>query len=33
MSETIAWESQMDSALSRAEREGKLVLLDFYNPG
>lgn len=33
MAETITWETQMDVALSRAEREGKLILLDFYNPG
>jgi len=33
MAESIKWETVMESALSRAEREDKLVLLDFFNPG
>lgn len=33
MPEAITWITQMDAALSRAEKEGKLVFLDFFNPG
>ncbi len=33
MSESISWETSMDAALSRADKEKKLALLDFYNPG
>lgn len=29
----IAWETDMQKALSRAKRENKNVFLDFYNPG
>ncbi len=32
MSARIGWETRMDSALSRAEKENKLVFLDFFNP-
>ncbi len=30
---TIAWESEMDKALSRAKSGDKYILMDFYNPG
>lgn len=30
---TIAWETNMDAALTRAAAEKKTVLLDFFNPG
>jgi len=33
MGETIAWESDMEKALSRAVAEKKPVLLDFFSPG
>lgn len=33
MENKIKWESQMDTALSRARSERKPVLLDFFNPG
>lgn len=33
MAESINWETDLQNALSRADREDKLVLLDFYNPG
>jgi hypothetical protein len=33
MAESINWETNLENALSRGNREGKLVLLDFYNPG
>ncbi|MCL6093326.1 MAG: thioredoxin family protein [Actinobacteria bacterium] len=29
----VKWERDFDAALSRARAEGKLVLLDFFNPG
>ena len=29
----LQWETDMNTALERADREDKLVLLDFYNPG
>ena len=32
MENKIKWESEMNAALSRAQAEKKLVLLDFYNP-
>lgn len=33
MASGIAWETELDKALSRAKSEDKEVLLDFYNPG
>lgn len=33
MAAKIEWESDFDKALERAEREGKPVFLDFFNPG
>ena len=33
MTKTIQWESDMNSALDMAKKEGKPVLLDFFNPG
>ena len=29
----LKWETDMETALQRADQEKKLVLLDFYNPG
>ncbi len=29
----ITWETSWEKALERARQEGKLVLLDFFNPG
>ncbi len=29
----IQWQTDMETALQRADQEKKLVLLDFYNPG
>jgi hypothetical protein len=31
--QTIQWQTNMETALQRADQEKKLVLLDFYNPG
>ena len=28
----FSWEESLEDASERAEREGKLVLLDFYSP-
>lgn len=33
MANTIQWESDIKIALSRASKEKKQVLLDFFNPG
>lgn len=33
MTQTVQWESDMAKALVRAKKEGKPVLLDFFNPG
>jgi hypothetical protein len=32
MAKTIKWEKDFDTALSLAKRQGKMVLLDFFNP-
>jgi hypothetical protein len=32
MDQPIPWEKELDLALQRASAEGKLVLLDFFNP-
>jgi hypothetical protein len=32
MENKIKWETEMKAALSRAQAEKKLILLDFYNP-
>ncbi len=32
MGNQIKWETDMKTALSRAEKEKKSVLLDFFNP-
>lgn len=29
----LTWETDMNTAISRASQEDKLVFLDFYNPG
>ena len=31
--EVLSWETDMNTAISRARQEDKLVFLDFYNPG
>ena len=33
MTKTVQWESDMEKALAMAKKEGKPVLLDFFNPG
>jgi len=33
METKIKWESEMSHALARARKEGKYVLLDFFNLG
>ncbi len=33
MSGKIGWETDFGKALSKAQSEGKPVLLDFFNPG
>lgn len=33
MGNTITWETDFDSAVSRAKSENKHVLIDFFNPG
>jgi uncharacterized protein YyaL (SSP411 family) len=33
MTNPIQWESDMTHALGMAKKEGKPVLLDFFNPG
>jgi hypothetical protein len=32
MAKTIRWEKDKDTALARARKEKKMVLLDFFNP-
>ena len=29
----INWETELQDALEKAEKEGRAVLLDFFNPG
>jgi hypothetical protein len=33
MAKAVQWETDMETALSRAKAEDKEVLLDFFNPG
>ncbi len=33
MPKKIAWESSLEKAQERASKEGKFILLDFFNPG
>lgn len=33
MTTNIQWETDMDKALARAKKEGKPLLMDFFNPG
>jgi hypothetical protein len=33
MTDKIRWETELNAALTRAKSEGKMVLLDFHNPG
>jgi hypothetical protein len=33
MENRFTWETEMETALSRAKSENKFILLDFYNPG
>jgi uncharacterized protein YyaL (SSP411 family) len=33
MAKTIAWETEMERALTRAKSEDKPIFLDFFNPG
>jgi len=33
MAKRIQWETDKDTALTRARKEKKMVLLDFFNPG
>ena len=33
MTEKIQWETVFEKALEKSKREGKPVLLDFFNPG
>jgi hypothetical protein len=33
MTHTLAWETDMKSALAAAQAQGRQVLLDFFNPG
>jgi uncharacterized protein YyaL (SSP411 family) len=33
MTKAVQWESDMEKALARAKKEGKPILLDFFNPG
>ena len=33
MAHKIKWETDLDTALTRAQAENKHVLLDFFNPG
>lgn len=33
MTSRVQWETDMDTAISRAKAENKEVLLDFFNPG
>jgi len=29
---TVKWATSLDEALARAQREGRLVMLDFFSP-
>jgi len=33
MEKAIQWETDLDKALSRAQKENKPILMDFFNPG
>ena len=33
MTATIQWLTSMDQALTQARKEGRPILLDFFNPG
>jgi hypothetical protein len=33
MADTIKWQHSLDEARQRARQEGKLVLIDLFNPG
>ena len=33
MTATIAWLTKMDETQAQARKEGKPILLDFFNPG
>jgi hypothetical protein len=33
MENSIRWETEMDTALSKAQTDKKPILLDFHNPG
>jgi hypothetical protein len=33
MPDPIAWETDLEKAKERAKKEGKPILLDFFNPG
>jgi len=33
MASKVEWETELETALSRAKAEKKNVLLDFFNPG
>jgi hypothetical protein len=33
MAHTLTWETDMNNALAKARAQGRLVLLDFFNPG
>lgn len=33
MTATIAWLTSMDEALQQAKKQGRPILLDFFNPG
>ena len=33
MTVQIAWETDLEKARARARKEGKPILLDFFNPG
>jgi uncharacterized protein YyaL (SSP411 family) len=33
MTKAVQWEPDMEKALARAKKEGKPILLDFFNPG
>lgn len=33
MSKVVSWQDSLEKALEMAKKEGKFVLLDFFNPG
>ncbi len=33
MADAVVWETVINNALARANKENKYILLDFYNPG